>query len=462
MLQGDTVSSSTEPTSGDVSDLPAAILQRVRAAVDKAAPAAHGLLRELINVRSVNPRFPGVTVGEYAGGEQRCNEILAERLRDAGAQTHWVEAERGRANLVGVVRGTGGGRSLALNGHVDTVAPLRAETWSISDPWRPEERDGVLYGLGGTDMKAGLAAMWLAAVALRDAGIVLAGDLHLHAVVGEETMSHDLGTSAVLDAGFMVDGAIVAEPSSTPVPLTVAHTAAGNLNVRMTVRGKATHWGNRARAIRPGYGGDAVGVNAVEKAAIVLAAVRELEERWGRSKSHPLFAPGFFIIHPGVFHGDVGIPAPAFFPDEAFIHYLLWYPPQEAPADVIQEIEEHVRAATRGDSWLRENPVEFEWLGNWPAADTALGSPFVQDVLRARRDAIGPAPAANDQTGGASFGAASDASFYEQRGIPSVVCGPGDILFAHSADENVRLAEVAEAAKIFAAAAIRWCGLAGM
>ena len=160
---------------------------------------------------------------------------------------------RRRRNLVGKRKGrNGGGRSLALNGHVDTVPPVDPDNWVSGNPWNPEIRDERLYGIGSTDMKASDAAMWLVAQALTDAGIELEGDLLLHSVVGEETMQHELGTSAVLEAGFTADAAIVTEPTSIPHPLTVSPIAAGNWYFRIHVDGRATHCGNRALAIRPG------------------------------------------------------------------------------------------------------------------------------------------------------------------------------------------------------------------
>jgi acetylornithine deacetylase len=123
-----------------------------------------------------------------------------------------------RRNLVGIRAGTGGGRSLALNAHVDTVAPVEPDGWSCGSPWTPEIRDGRLYGLGSTDMKASGAAMWAVAQALEDEGVRLRGDLHLHSVIGEEMMEHPLGTTAVIRAGFRTDGTIVTEPTSFPEP----------------------------------------------------------------------------------------------------------------------------------------------------------------------------------------------------------------------------------------------------
>ena len=158
------------------------------------------LIRELVAIDSTNPSFAGVDRDEVIGGETRCNEVLCERYEQAGLETHWVAPDPERKNLVGVLTGRGEGRSLILNGHVDTVPPVEPANWLTGDPWLPEIQDGRLYGIGSTDMKGSDTAMWLVAQALADEGVALAGDLQLHSVVGEEMMEHELGTTACVRA----------------------------------------------------------------------------------------------------------------------------------------------------------------------------------------------------------------------------------------------------------------------
>src|SRR3989454_8204188 len=163
--------------------------------IDALRDEAVGLLRELVAIDSPNPSFAGVARDEVIGGETRCNEVLRERYEQAGLETHWVAPDPERKNLVGVRRGRGGGRSLILNGHVDTVPPVEPESWLTGSPWRSEIRDGRLYGLGATDMKGSDTAMWLVAQALEDAGLALAGGLQRPSVARGERMEHQLGTS---------------------------------------------------------------------------------------------------------------------------------------------------------------------------------------------------------------------------------------------------------------------------
>jgi acetylornithine deacetylase len=433
-------------------------LARVFARINSSREDAAELLAELVRTNSVNPAFAGVRREDVIGGETRVNEILRERYEDAGLETHWVAPDPERRNLVGVRRGRGGGRSLALNGHVDTVPPVDPESWVNGSPWNAEIRDGRLFGLGSTDMKGSDTAMWLVARSLEAEGVELAGDLLLHSVVGEETMQHELGTSAVVEAGFGADAAIVTEPTSIPKPLTISPVAAGNWYFRIHVEGRSTHCGNRALAIRPGGPGDAIGVNALEKAVKVVGWLQELEQQWGLTKSHPYFLPGFFSLLPGVFYADPGIDIPFYFSNRAEIAYSLWYPPNEQAEDVRGEIEEHVLTAARLDPWLRAHSPRFEWINNWPAASTPWEDPIVRTMVRAHERAAGvtvPPPSPQNPV---AFGAASDASFYEAAGIPSVVFGPGDVRLAHCKDESVEVDEVVAAARSLATAVVEWCG----
>ncbi|MFN8186070.1 MAG: M20/M25/M40 family metallo-hydrolase [Gaiellales bacterium] len=433
--------------------------ERVAARIEALRDETVALLAELVRVDSTTPTLPGVVSADVIGGETRVNEILEPRYRSAGLATHWVAEDPQRRNLVGVRAGTAGGRSLALNAHVDTVAPVDPDGWLCGSPWSPEIRDGRLYGLGSTDMKGSGAAMWAVAQALADEGVALRGELQLHSVVGEEMMEHSLGTSAVIRAGFRTDGAIVTEPSSYPRPLTVSTVAAGVWILRVIVHGKSAHCGNRALAIRPGGPGDGIGVNALEKGLEIVTALQELEQQWGLTKSHPCFSPGFFTIGANVFHADPGVPFPAYFPNRAVIEYVIWYPPQEEAADVARQLERHVLDACRLDPWLAEHPPTFEWVNNWPPMELPWEHELTQTMARAHEAVSGEPVGDPSPQHPVNFGAASDGSFYEAAGIPALVYGPGDLKIAHCRDEHVVIDEVILAAQALAGAVLGWCGV---
>src|SRR5215217_3499015 len=127
------------------------------------------LVGELVAVDSVNPALvPG------GAGEGAVSVLVADRLRDAGLEVETIDAD-GRPSVVGIARGRGGGRSLMLCGHIDTVGVA-----GMADPFMPAVRDGRLHGRGAYDMKAGVAAAMLAAIEAAGAG--LAGDVIVAAV----------------------------------------------------------------------------------------------------------------------------------------------------------------------------------------------------------------------------------------------------------------------------------------
>lgn len=431
-------------------------------AVDRAInglwPSAFELLSEMVATPSINPLFPGIVRGDVIGGETIASGLLGDFLSRSGFTIHAVAPDPERVNRVGVLKGAGGGRSLLVNGHVDTVAPTKADSWSTGSPWRTEVRDGQLFGLGSTDMKSGLVSAALAASALVSAGIRLKGELQIHAVVGEETMSHEFGTTAVLDAGFVAEGGIVVEPTSQPLPLTVSPIAGGNFSLYVDVEGVATHCGNRGPSIRAGGLGMAAGVNAVEKAILIVQAMQQLEAEWGTSKAHPAFPAGFFSLLPGVFHGDAGVPAVGYMAGYATIGYVVSYPPSDTPEGIKAEIEAQIRRAAGLDPWLRQHPPILRWESNWPVAETDPLHPLVRSLVAARAAVLGPLPPGMADT--SAFNAWCDTAFIDQKGIPSVVFGPGDLRCAHSLDEHVNLAEVVDAARILARTIADWCGVA--
>ena len=424
--------------------------------IDALFPAALGLLERMIAVNSITPNFYTIKRATVIGGESACSRMLGAWLGAADFELHEVAPDPERVNVVALRRGGGGGRSLILNGHVDTVAPFRPEAWKAGSPWTPLREGDLLHGLGACDMKGGLVACALAARALAQAGVRLKGDLQIHAVVGEETGCHDEGVSAPLKAGFTADAAIVAEPSSGRERLAVSPVSYGLLGLMVVVRGIGTHVGNRALAIRPGGLGDAAGVNAVEKLIQIVTALQRLEQDWGLSKSHPAFPPGAFTMTPAVFHGDVGYPSPGYFADRAEVRYVVWYPPQESPEQIRAEIEAQIHHAAQLDPWLRAHPPEVIWRSHWPAANTPPDAPIVRTLLAQRRAVLGEAAGATPR----AFEATSDATYLEAAGIPCAVFGPGSLRHAHAMDEHVDVNEIRDAARILARTVMDWCGTA--
>jgi acetylornithine deacetylase len=234
---------------------------------DMTIPIDHDYLTEtlagLVRINSVNPTLvPG------GAGEAEIATYTAASLRGIGLETAVHEPEPGRPSVVGVLRGSGGGRSLMLNAHYDTVG-----VEGMVEPFSGAVRNGRLYGRGAYDMKGSLAAGMAAAKALVDSGTLLAGDLLVAAVADEEYAS--LGTADLVKR-YKVDAAIVTEP--TELDICLAHK--GFIWLEVETLGRAAH-GSRFD----------LGIDANMRMGRFLAELDKLEKALLARAGHPLAGP---------------------------------------------------------------------------------------------------------------------------------------------------------------------------
>jgi acetylornithine deacetylase len=434
--------------------------QRVLAQIDALAPELVETLSRAVRIESVNPKYPGQVYEEVVGGEGEVSKLVAGVYRSLGCEVDLFAVEPGRENAVGVLKGTGGGRSLIYNGHVDVVPPGDPANWRSGSPFSGKVDADRVWGRGSTDMKGGVVAQAFAARALVECGVRLQGDLLLEAVVGEEVMDHECGVTAAVKRGYIADAAVVSEPSSPPDPLAVVPVSPGLWWFSLTVPGKTSHASMRAHSFRAGGLGPAVAVNAIDKGVDMFLALRRLEDEWGQTKRHPLFPPGHFTIHPGVVTGGPkGVLVPFFISEFMTVEYCCWYHPDEDPEDVKREIEEHVERAAQLDPWLREHPPVLEWKLNWPAFSVDPEHPICVAVgdaheLAAAGTRFEGRPAVN------GFAAVEDVSFLNLGGVPAISYGPGDLRVAHADDEYILIDELVTATKTYAILALEWCGVA--
>ena len=227
------------------------------------------LICDLVRIESVNP-----DLAASGSGEAKIARFVAGWLADAGLDVEVIEPKPGRPSVVGVLRGSGGGRSLMLNAHMDTVG-----AGGMEDAFTPFVRDGRVYGRGAYDMKASLAAIMLAAKRAPK----LKGDLMVTAVSDEEVAS--IGTAAVVER-YNADYCIVTEP--TELKLCLAHK--GFVWWEVETKGVAAH-GSRAD----------IGVDAIALMAPVLTHVLDLQNTLRASARHPLLGTG--SIHASLING---------------------------------------------------------------------------------------------------------------------------------------------------------------
>src|SRR6266581_3556661 len=220
------------------------------------------LLQQLVAIDSINPDLvPG------GAGEENIARFVAEWLERAGLEVEWDEPAPGRPNVIGIARGTGGGRSLMLNAHMDTVGVVGMER-----PHDPFIQDSRLYGRGAYDMKGGLAAIMAAGAGAKKRA--LRGDVIITAVADEEFAS--IGTVSIVKR-WHADAAIVTEP--TGLNICTAHK--GFVWLDIETEGVAAH------GSRPD-----LGIDAIVKMGKVLVGINELDHSLRFSPSHRLLGSG--------------------------------------------------------------------------------------------------------------------------------------------------------------------------
>jgi acetylornithine deacetylase len=356
------------------------------------------LLRRLIEIDSSNP-----DLGSSGRGESAVADFITGWLAPHGCEIQRFEETPGRPSIVATWRGTGGGRSLMLNGHIDTVS---LDSYD-GDGLVPVVRDGSLFGRGSYDMKSGIAAMMLAATAA--AIRPHRGDIVLALVADEEFES--AGTIEVLRS-VSADGAIVVEPSDGEV--TLAHRGLVWLDV--VIEGRAAH------GSRPDLGRD-----AIVQAGRFLSRLGDLAVDLAARPGHPILGPA--NVHASLVRGGVEMSS---YPAECTVG-VEWrtIPGQDADA-VVAEIDallvavcaEHPGFSYRIVPGLTEPPFEAD-----------RSSAVVQSVL-ASVEAVTERPPV---LRGEPFW--TDCALLAEAGIPAVlfgVTGGG----AHAASEWVELASV--------------------
>jgi acetylornithine deacetylase/succinyl-diaminopimelate desuccinylase-like protein len=375
-----------------------------------AAEAAVELAVELVRTDSVNP---GLVPG--AAGEAAIAGLLARRLERGGFAVEVVPAAgvTGRPSLIARHAGTGGGRSLLLNGHLDTVGVA-----GMDEPFAGRitgDRGGErLVGRGACDMKAGVAAMVAAAETAAAAGT--AGDIVLALVADEEHAS--IGTEAVLGFldGRLPDACLVGEP--TWLDLVIAHRGYAIVEVAFT--GQAAHSSQAS-----------LGVNAVSHLGRLITAVEERDAGLAAGPAHPVAGTGSMMTT--VAGGGT---SPFVLADSAFAIVERRTVPGEAAVGTVAEVEAILEAMWQADPTVRAAASLALWRESWEfdpasAAGTAL-SGMLAEALGGRHGRV-PAQA------GAPYW--MESALWEAAGVPTVVCGPAGGGM-HAADEWVDLAQV--------------------
>ena len=368
--------------------------------------------------------------------ETDCAEFLQGLFAREGIETGLQEVTPGRCNVWARLPGRGGGQSLMLNGHIDTVPP-----GEMAEPFTPRVEGGVMHGRGTCDMKGGVACQVYALLCLKRAGIPLDGDVLFTGVIAEEDGT-SLGSVHVAAHGPAADMVLVAEP--TGLETVIAHK--GFDYYAIEVRGRATH------SSRPENG-----VSAIYKAAKVVRAIEERLLPATRARSHKLLGSASINVS-GIIgaarteenlirgRSDIEKHPGGTVPDFCTIYMDRRRIPGEGLDEVLAEMRAAIATLADEDPALNAEIALLpacEALVSHPPLDTAPDHKLVRACLACNEAVAGVAPVVK----GVPFW--SDAAvFHDRLGLPAIVYGPGYVDVAHSVQELVPVDHLLKAGRV--------------
>ena len=413
------------------------------------AEAVAALRPEIVEALRALVRVPSET-----GHEGAAQETMAQLMREHGLDVEIWEPDAtalaphaesvtfgagfsGRPNVVGTLRTASGGRSLILNGHIDTVEAGDAAAWTRSAHGAEVVNDR-LYGRGACDMKGGLVANLFAVAALRRAGLAPAGDVIVESTISEE--DGGAGALAAVLRGYTADAVLISEP--TGLAIIPAH--GGSLMFRLHVPGLSAH-----AAVRD------EGFSAIEKFSYLHRGLLQLEDRRNSEISHPLYEGirNKVPINIGVISGGSW---PSSVPEWVTAEGRAGLVPGEELEDFKSQLAAEVAALADADPWLRGHPPRLEWLqGQFAPAEVPVDSPLVTTLAETWQRVNGTPARIEAGTYGADM-----RHFVLTGGMPCVMFGAGDVRLAHAPDESISLQDLFLATTTTAAFIAEWCGVA--
>ncbi len=378
-------------------------------------------LVDLVRIPSANPFGAPATAVRR---ERELADDLLGRFQRLGLDCGQREVADGRPNVWGRLRGTGGGPTVMLVAHLDTVG-----VDGCVQPFDPQVADGRVTGRGACDMKGAIACYLEVVHLLRARSIRLPGDLIIAGTVDEEHAqigSADLGSN-----GPHADVGIIGEPTG----LQVCPAHPGQLGVHIRTYGTATHSSQPER-----------GVNAVEHMGAVIAHLSRLDaELQARRPRHPLCGTGRFSMN--VIRGGSVVSSIADYCEMEIDRRFL---PDERVEAILVDYRSRLDALTSDVPGLRVEVSEPTLLVG--PLDVPVDSPLVRALSDACRTVLGePADVA-------AFPGGTDAP---NLGFPCVIFGPGALEQAHSATEFVEIDQLERASEIYLQALLNLNGVLG-
>ncbi|MFU0504194.1 ArgE/DapE family deacylase [Pseudaminobacter sp. NGMCC 1.201702] len=413
--------------------------QKILDKVDQSRDQAITFLQEMIAIPSVT------------GDEAAIQKYVSEYMKKIGLDvdmwdTDWEELKKhpgyrpvdrgyeGRPNIVATLKGTGGGRSLLLNGHTDVIPVGNGEGWS-DDPWSAKIKDGRIYGRGSCDMKSGVASHILAVQYLKELGLTPKGDVLINVVIDEEVSGH--GTLDTVIRGYKADAGISGETSD----LAVQPACIGRIWFQIDVQGKPA-------GIQQRY----LGISAIDLGNKIVKAVQELEDHRVATVKHPLY-PNALDSLPCIIGSFQAGNYPSAFPASAVLKGSIGTVPGEDHEGVKQSLVDKIARVAAEDEWMRDRPPVVRFVGyDAEASEIPREHAIVETVCRTYTEVTGKTPVISGRQG------AADTRFLNSYGsTPTVIFGPGSTAVMHANDEYVSIDDYLTSIKVMALSIYDWC-----
>ena len=394
-----------------------------------------------------------ISIPSVTGDEAAIQKYLSAYMTNIGLsvdiwETDWEKLKQhpgyrpiergyeGRPNIVATWKGSGGGRSLLLNGHTDVIPVGNGEGWS-DNPWSAKVQNGRIYGRGSADMKSGVASHILAVEFLKSAGLKPKGDVYINVVIDEEVSGH--GTLDTVIRGYHADAGVSGETSD----LAVQPACIGRIWFEIEIQGKPV-------GIQKRY----EGVSGIELGYKMTKAVESMEAIRVANVKHPLYPSALDSLPCMVGSFSAGNYSSAF-PATCLLKGSIGTVPGEDHEGVKRKFVEHIAAEAAKDPWMKDHPPVVRFVGyDAEASEIPRDHPIVKTVQQAYKEITGKDPVISGRQG------AADTRFLNRYGhTPTVIFGPGSTAVMHSNDEWVSIEDYLTAIKVMALSIYDWCGM---
>lgn len=373
------------------------------------------LLQDLIRIESVNPSL--TTEGK---GESEIAQYIGNYLEKIGLIVNYQKLDINRTNVIGILEGSGKGKTIMLNGHTDTVTASGMEI----EPFKPRYEKGKVYGRGSYDMKGGLASQIMAVQSIIESNKKLKGNVMLSFVADEEYAS--LGTEKLIEE-YSADAAIVCEP--TNLLIMIAHK--GYAWIKVGVYGKAAH------GSLSGFG-----IDAIVKAGKFLVKLENMEKNILSQKKHPLLSSP--SVHASLINGGIELST---YPDYCEIQLERRTLPGEDREYVIQEINDLIKKLKEEDGKFN---ADFDVFFYRSPLEIPREQPIVESLNKACNNILKRKSRFSGHSGW------TDAALLNDAGIPTVLFGPKGV-GAHGLTEYVYFKSVVLTAYILISTIVDFC-----